>query len=186
MRKLYSFAIVLTLCGVTINSNPVWAKTATKVAQAKQAPPLPIFDFLGQNTESDSTMTSLNGSECSYKENSITDCTDYNRPSIGGVKLKYISMHYYNSKMYMVFGSTFRRNFSELLLVFKAKYGEPVIETRTWKNSMGASLDNPVAIWKFRGGNLELAAIGSRIDDTDFTFISAINAPPPPSRKVDF
>jgi hypothetical protein len=186
MSKFALALIIAVTVAPAVAAPPPRARApAVKPIPARQ--PLPIFDFMGQNTETVSTMTALNAAKCDAADTEgKVDCTDYNDPTVGGVRLNFLVMNFYKGKLYSVFGTGGKYTFPSLLSAFTAKYGTPKLETRVWQNRMGAKLDNPVAIWHFRGGNLELASIGSRIDDVDFMFISGPNSPPAPPPKVDF
>ena len=181
---LLSVAIATFLSSTCVNAAP--PKKASRSAPATAAKPLPVFDFLGQNTESITTMTSLNGTACSGSVQEKFECRDFNDPKIGGVTLSFIDMTFYQGKLYMLIGSAGRYSFGDLLGAFSSKYGAPAMKTEKWQNRAGAQLDNSVAVWKFKGGNLELKSIGSSLNDVDFTFISAINSPPAAAAKVDF
>lgn len=183
MSKFFWIPVVLALASTTSAASSAQQK---RPAASSSAARLPIFDFLGQNTEAPATMTMLNSVKCDAGASGKISCTDYNDPAIGGVILSFISLGFYNGKLYSVAGSGGRYTFPELLRAFTAKYGPPRIETRKWQNRVGGTLDNKVAVWKFKGGNLELAAIGSRMGDVDFEFLSILNAPPAPPAKVDF
>lgn len=168
---------------------PVMAKALPQQRAVVAAPPLPlpIFDFLGQSTEKQTTMTDLFGNPCTSEGFELTCAAGVsNDVTIAGVRLTFIFMQYHQSKLYYLKGMTPRENFTELLSAFSSKYGNPTIETRQWQSRSGTRLDNEVAVWKFRGGNLELASIGSRVDSSDFTFSSEANQPPLPPAKVDF
>ena len=168
---------------------PATAAPASRKARPTAPSPAPllrVFDFLGQNTEAPATMTMLNTVKCNAAGPGKVDCIDFKDPRIGGIALKFLSLNFYDGKLYSVFGTGRRYTFAELLEVFTAKYGSPRLETQKWQNRAGATLDNQVATWNFKGGNLELASIGSRIDDVDFMFFSSANAPPTPPAKVDF
>ena len=183
MKLLISAALV---AGLVMPATAAPTRRKARPAVLPSTARLPVFEFLGQNTETPANMTMLNAVQCNAAAPGKVDCTDFNDPTIGGTRLKFISMNFYNGKFYSVFGSGGRYTFTGLLGAFTAKYGSPRLETRKWQNRAGATLDNQVAIWKFKGGDLELSSLGSRLDDVDFTFISSVNAPPAPPAKVDF
>jgi hypothetical protein len=184
MGKIAMSLVLAVFCSI---SHPVAAQTSNpETTLPGSTPELRVFDFLGQNTETPSTMTSLNGVPCKTSKDGHRRCTAFNRPEIGGVTLKLLGMNFYNDKLLSLFGAAEPRFFPALLSAFSAKYGPPEMQTRKWQNRAGATFDNTVAVWRFRGGNLELAAIGSQIDVTDFMFVSIANSPPTPAPKVDF
>lgn len=146
--------------------------------------PAPIFTFLGQDTETPSTMTELNGKKCST-EDGITTCEAYDVP-LAGVKLKYLSMKYNQGKLYRIYGALYKTGFGDILGAFSAKYGNPKSESRTWQNRAGSTFDNPTFIWNFRNGDLELETLGWDLNSSSFEFTADKNAPPPEPPVVDF
>ena len=152
--------------------------------QSVKAKSLPVFSFMGQTTDEARTMDALNGSPCTV-EGPKVHCADFRDPELGGATLSFLTMDFYNDRLYMVIGSAKKWASPKLLEAFTAKYGPPSITSEKWQNAMGTVLDNPVYTWHFKGGRLELDTIGSRIDDTDFTF-TGINGPPKEPAKVDF
>lgn len=185
--KMGKFTLPLMLAMLCSFSYSAAAQDSSSQAAAPSSEAeLPIFDFLGQNTETPSTMKALNGVPCKTSKDGHRSCTAFNRPKIGGVSMNFIGMSFYNDKLHTAFGMAESISFYDLLSAFTAKYGKPEMQTRKWQNRAGASLDNTVAVWRFRGGKLELASLGQQIDKTDFMFISFANAPAPRAPKVDF
>lgn len=147
--------------------------------------PLPVFSFLGDDTETVTHRASLNATKCTEKDGKL-DCTDFDDPKIAGQTLKWLSLSYYNGKLYHVFSEFNQGSWSEILTAFTAKYGEPKIGTEKWQAKSGATFDNEVATWPFKGGTLKLSRLGLDLDSADFEFEALGNAPPADKPKVDF
>lgn len=184
MKKFATALLIAALStGASAQAARKPAPSAAKpIPRPAPAPELPVFDFLGHNTETPSTVNP----KCPKDKDGSVSCTDFANPTLAGVTLKWLSLSFYNNKLYRVIGSGGRYTFPGLLSAFSKKYGPPKLETRKWQNRAGAVLDNDVATWQFKGGILELSSIGSRIDDVDFYFISLPNSPPSPEQKIDF
>jgi len=154
---------------------------------------LPVFTFQGYNTEEVATAESLatepgmSGLKGCSTENDVTDCTNYQDPVIGGARTEWLMKRFYRGKLFYVFDSFRQFALPDILAAFNAKYGPPSkIETRKWQSKAGATYDNEVYVWQFKGGTLELSSMGQRVDEGSFEFVSTDNAPPPEPAKVDF
>lgn len=162
---------------------------AVAVSAPAQAAPTdaakPAFSFLGQDTETPTTMTDLMGKSCSQKGDEMT-CESPGGGELGGVKLKYITMKYYRGKLYNIYGALWDHGMGDLLAAFSAKYGNPTAETRVWQNGRGARFDNATFIWKFRCGELELESLGWDLNTSSFQLTCPANQPPLPPPVVDF
>lgn len=157
---------------------------ATVPIEASAAEALPVFGFLGQDTETPTTMTEIMGKSCK-QEGEETTCQAYNG-ELAGIRVKYIVMKYYHGKLYNLYGAIWDHGLGDMLAAFSAKYGSPIAETRTWQNKRGSTFDNPTFIWKFRCGDLELESLGWDLNSSSFAFTCAANQPPPEEPVVDF
>ena len=146
---------------------------------------LPVFSFLGDDTETITTRTELNQNKCSQKGD-VLECDDYRTVQLAGTELKWLSISYYKGKLYQVISSTWTNRYSILLEAFTAKYGKPEIEIRKWQAKSGATFDNSVAIGRFKGGTLELKSLGVDLNSAGFTFVSSLNSPPREKPTIDF
>jgi len=160
-------------------------RTDTKVAPQPAPASLSVFSFLGDDTETPTQRTELNGSKCTATGTQL-DCMDFRDPKIGGADLKWMQLTYNNGLLYRVLASTWTNRYSALLDAFTAKYGTPRIEVKKWQAKSGATFDNSVATWTFKGGELELSSLGTDLDSALFTFVSTINSPPREKPKIDF
>lgn len=138
---------------------------------------LPVFSFLGDDTETPTVRSELMGALCTTGGGEL-QCAAYDDPEIGGTDLKWLTITYYNGLLYRVSGSSVPNRYGTLLNAFMAKYGEPTMTTREWKARDGAQLDNVIAIWYFKGGTLELRSLGTDVNSLLFTFVSNANRPP--------
>ncbi len=146
--------------------------------------PAPVFDFLGQDTETPTTMTELLGEPCRRKGEELT-CNAYG-VELAGLYMKHISMSYYHDRLYSVSGAFSNKVVDRMLASFSAKYGAPQTETQVWQNRAGSTFDNQTYAWTFASGNLVLKELGWDLDTAGFEFTSAKNAPPPEPPVVDF
>lgn len=153
-------------------------------AKPKQ-PALPVFSFMGDDTETITKRTELNGHSCTSK-GPLLECADYSISKIADAPILWINISYNNGLLYRVMGATNYTRFSTLLDAFTVKYGKPTLTTEKWQAKNGGVFDNPVARWRFRGGFLELESRGMKVDEPMFTFVSSANAPPPEKPKIDF
>jgi hypothetical protein len=146
---------------------------------------LPVFDFMGDDTETPTTRTTLNGSQCT-RDGATLECNDHADPSMGGVTLDWLSLSYNDGLLFRAMGSLDSRRYMKLLEAFTAKFGEPVMSVEKVQARSGASFDNTVATWPFRGGELRFLSIGTRVDKSLFLFVSTANEPPSEGPTVDF
>lgn len=151
---------------------------------ALAAEPVPVFSFLGQDTDTPTTMTAIMGTACTHAGDE-TKCQSYGG-ELGGVKLKYIVMKYHQGKLYNMYGAIWDHGLGDMLAAFSARYGQPVAEKRRWQNKRGSTFDNPTFIWKFRCGDLELESLGWDLNSSSFGFSCPANMPPPDKPVVDF
>ena len=177
MQSPFLFA----LAGISVIAGSAALALAPKAAPSS----LPIFSFLGDDTETVTKRTELNGNSCTT-DGSLLKCTDYSISTLAGAPILWMSISYNNGLMYQVIGATNYTRFSTLLDAFTAKYGKPILSTEKWQARNGATFDNSVARWRFKGGMLELESRGTRVDEPMFTFVSSANAPPPDKPKIDF
>lgn len=155
-------------------------------APAAKAAPLPVFSFLGDDTETVTGRTTLNNAKCDAK-GGVLDCTDYSDPTVAGKRMDFLWMKYNGGKLYSVFASMKQYAYADVLAAFVAKYGKPASTgTRKWQSKGGASFDDEVTIWKFKGGELELDSMGLDTSSASFSFTSSANAPAADKPKVDF
>ncbi len=182
--------ILLGLVGLSVGAAAPVPTKATKLpphrAAVHPAPAaLPVFSFLGDDTETATARTTLNAAKCGVKGD-ITSCTDYSDPSIAGTTLEWLSMSYNRGLLYEVMGAVHTNSYDTILAAFTAKYGNPKVEVRKWQAKSGATFDNTVAVWKFRGGDLQLESLGPDLNTSLFVFSSGANSPPEEKPKVDF
>lgn len=182
MRTLVLMIAVAAL-GATAANGKVPARAPAQ-QQAKQ----PIFDFLGQNTETPSSPFMLGFKNCIPAPSGKTTCSnDLNVVKIGSAQVVLLMMSFNDGKLYSVIGDTIQMAYPDLLAAFTVKYGEPdVTEVRKWQNKIGATFDNSVSIWTFHGGKLELSQMGSRRDSCGFQFLSSKNTPAAPPPTINF
>lgn len=178
MRRVLSFLALA--CVFTGQHSQVEA--AQKKASVSEA--LPVFSFMDQSTEQPRTMTMLGGDECTISGATVS-CLEIGG-ELAGQRMVLMTVGFYNERLYKVTGAAKRWAFPDILAAFTLKYGKPSMRSEKWQNRMGASLDNSIATWSFKGGKLELRAIGSSIDLTEFNFLHAGNSPPRAAAKVDF
>lgn len=186
MRRLMLMGMLALTTASQVEAQRPAAKAGPPKAALRPAPVvLPVFSFLGDDTETPTTRTALNAAACTTSGDKTT-CDDYSSPKIGGADLKWLSLSYNRGLMYEVMGGTWTNRYSTLLDAFTAKYGPPKVETRKWQAKSGATFDNTAAIWQFKGGTLELVELGPDLNTALFTFVSTVNAPPKEKPKVDF
>jgi hypothetical protein len=152
--------------------------------KATPAPPpaLPVFEFKDETTETDSNIAGRSG--CSHKPNGVWSCYGYD--TVAGLRV-FLGRSYYNNRLYSVVASFDQDGLQTIRDALVAKYGAPAaMETRKWQSRGGASFDNQVAIWRFKGGALELESMGAKVGQSVFAFSSALNSPPAEAPKVDF
>lgn len=183
--------VTMTAIALMLIAAPATAQHKTTHAPARRpaaaiAHPLPVFEFMSQNTETTTTMTMLNGKPCTQEKSDVLECTDMSDPIIAGQKLRWLSINYYKGKLYRVYGNTNKYSYGELLSAFTSKYGNPIISADKWQAKSGATFDNAVATWRFKGGNLVLESLGLDINTGQFSFDSDVNSPPAAPPKVDF
>lgn len=174
---LFSFATSL--------ATSAFAQAAKPKPPAAAPKSLAIFSFLGQDTETISSMSTINGSACKVS-GSKKSCVDYNVPVIAGRPMRWLSLEFYNEKLYDLDGAFGNAAFDDLMNAFTSKYGEPVLRVEKWQAKSGAMFDNDVAIWNFKGGTLKLSRIGVDLNSGIFEFYSIQNAPPASKATVDF
>jgi hypothetical protein len=151
----------------------------------KVAPkPLPVFEFLGQDSETPTTMTELNGRPCSGTVK--MSCANIGLATIGGEHVLYLTMNYYQARLYRVSARFEARSFLPLLAAFSEKYGKPAITSRKMQARGGALVSGSVASWRFKGGTLDLVEKDGAVDAGQFLFLSKDNQPPPDKPIVDF
>lgn len=175
MRKLITNTLPAALAALSL--------TCSAAAHAQNEAPK-ILDFLGQDTETPSTMSELNGKACSVK-GSITQCKALN-VRLAGVTLRYLSLEFHDGRLYTLYGALYREDLGDVLGAFSEKYGNPRARTAIWEDRAGTTFDNPTFIWSFKGGDLELETMGWDTETSAFTFVSADNRPPPEKPVVDF
>lgn len=184
---------VLVLLGVislTAGGDALAQKRITKPVASKPSPrpatvARPVFSFLGDDTETPTTRKDLNAKACTTT-GAVMECDDHSNPKIGGADLKWLSLSYNGGLLHQVIGATWTNRYATLLEAFTAKYGTPKIEVRKWQARSGATFDNAVATWQFKGGFLELSALGTDVNSALFMFVSTANAPAKEKPKVDF
>lgn len=187
MKRTALAALLALTCLAAAASGPSAAQRRS--APARAAPSLPVFSFLGQTTEGVTGAFALGNATCTPRPTGQSGCsTDYaNVIPIGNARLLAQYFNFHDGRLYNVSGNTVAGFHPQLLEAFTAKYGKPArTEVRKWQNRLGASFDNPVAIWLFKGGTLELRALGSKSDETSFSFVSVDNAPPRVETPVNF
>ena len=179
--------LVLTFAVAALGATAANGKVPAR-APAQQQAKQPIFDFLGQNTETPASPFMLGSKNCIPAPSGKTTCSnDLNVVKIGSAQVVLLMMGFNDGMLYSVIGDTIQMAYPDLLAAFVAKYGEPdEIEARRWQNKMGATFDNSVAIWEFQGGKLELSQMGSRRDSCGFQFLSSKNAPAAPPPAINF
>lgn len=200
------FAVSIFCCGL-MASGPAFSAQAhhTKKAPSKLAatttttppsppPPLekpaPVFEFQGQDTETDyyipvSGNSVIDG--CHEGKPGEISCGQFNHPELAGRPMRYIDKNYYNKRLYLILCSFGDAAYPAVLEAFMTKYGSPdKTETRKWESKGGSTFDNIVSVWKFRGGMLEVDSMGSEVGASGFTFTSLANSPPAEKPKVDF
>lgn len=146
---------------------------------------LPVFSFMGDDTETATSRTKLNESDCTTTGN-LMECADYSISHLAGAPILWMTMSYNKGRLYRVMGTTNYTRFTTLLDAFTVKYGKPVMANQKWQSKIGATFDNSVARWYFHGGLLELQSRGMAADEPMFLFVSSENAPPAEKPKVDF
>lgn len=158
-------------------------KPATTAVNVKSPP---IFSFMGQDTETPTTMVDLGGEAC-QKNGAELECSNFRNATIAGRPMRYLDMRYNAGKLYMVIGAFGDAAYSAVRDAFIAKYGTPdEVVVRKWQSKAGGVFDNLVSIWRFKGGDLQLNSMGSKVGSGDFAFESMANSPPKAAPKVDF
>lgn len=182
---LFGLVGMLALTGQASAQKRAAPRQPGKPSTAKPVPVLPVFSFLGDDTETPTKRTMLNESACTVNGD-LTDCADYHQSQLGGVTLKWLSLSYNRGLLYRVLGSLSTNDYATLLAAFTTKYGAAKIGTRKWQAKSGATFDNTMATWNFKEGILELESLGTDLNSGLFTFSSSVNRPEPEKPKVDF
>lgn len=185
MKKLILCVACAAVAFAPANAQRRATRPAPKAA-AKPVAAKPVFSFLGVTPEAPVTSATVGGKDCAVNATGKTECSApySNDFKIGNAPVFILSMSFNDAKLYSVYGSVKSFAYTDLLSAFVAKYGPPS-ETKSekWQSKAGATFDNVVSTWHFKGGDLELKAMGSRRDDSDFFFFHGANAPasaPPP------
>lgn len=215
MRSLSGLIAAATVFALAsgLNAKPLPVKPRAKTSVTIPAPVavLPIFTFMGHDTEtvySDSAFKpncTLNASQCAgpnkndvasplkalgkckFNQVGKTECTNFDGPQVAGRSMKWVQMNYFNGKLFSVYGNAVKYAYADLLSAFTAKYGRPASTTvEKWQAKSGATFDNSVAHWKFKGGDLVLNELGLDLNSCSFEFVSTENSPPPDQPKIDF
>lgn len=162
-------------------------KVATRPVQPKPKA-APVISFMGQNTEAPGAPFRLGDKQCVPAPAGRSSCSnDFIPVDIGNAKLFALNMSFNDGKLASFYGATISGFYPQLVEAFTLKYGPPTrTQVRQWRNSLGAVLDNPTAIWDFKNGSLELMARGRKIDEANFTFVSTANSQPVPKPVVNF
>jgi hypothetical protein len=189
MNKLIVLAACVAVMASSADAQRRPVRPPAKAA-AKPAAVKPVFSFLGVTPEAPVTAATVGGKECAVSAIGKTQCsvpytaTDF---KIGNAPIYILNMNFNDGKLYTVFGSVKSFAYLDLLSAFTAKYG-PASTTKIekWQSKAGATFDNAVSTWQFKGGELELKAMGSRRDDSDFFFFHAANAPASAPTPVNF
>jgi hypothetical protein len=128
------------------------------------------------------------GKKCKLKGSGEENCVQiYGPASISEVRLKILLFMFNNGKLFNVAGTAASSNFSRVSEAFEAKYGKPYkTEGSIWRNRAGASFDNVIKTWIFSDGILKLEALGDKLDEMRFVFVSLENAPERDAPKVNF
>lgn len=180
MRLFLALAAVALLVGSAAE-----CRTPQRAGKARPAASLPVFSFMGDDTETVTMRTKLNDEVCST-EGEILKCTDYSISHLAGAPILFMSLSYNKGLLFRVIGTTNYTRFSTLLEAFTVKYGKPSLSSQKWQSRSGATFDNSVARWFFRDGMLTLESRGTAADEPMFTFVSTKNAPPAEKPKIDF
>lgn len=172
-------AIVVAIFALGFSTSAIAAK------HAAPAKPLPIFDFMGSNTEEISATDQTDQSTCTT-DGDKKSCTKF-EPTLAGKQIDFLMQDFYKGKLYHVFGAFGEYAYGDLLSAFTTKYGASAqIVTRKWQSKGGSVFDNSVVIWHFKGGDLELDSMGLEVGKGSFEFTSEPNSPPAAPAKVDF
>jgi hypothetical protein len=144
--------------------------------------PLPIFEFKGENTETDANIA---GRHCEHGKGAVWSCYGYD--TLAGINV-FMGRSYNNLRLYMVIATFDEGSFDTVLQAMIAKYGKPdAVETKKWQSRGGATFDNQIASWRFKGGGkLSLESMGSKVGESRLFFDSEQNSPPAEAPKVDF
>ena len=177
--------VFASVCLLAASTAAVAQAPKRKPAPARTMASLPSFSFMGETPDAVTTRTKLNDADCG-KNGAKLECTDYNDPKVGDTILDWLSMSFYNGKLYSVMGALTDNQYGKLLSAMTAKYGKPSVTTEKWQSKGGAVFDNTVATWLFRDGMLKLESKGQSVDKSFFGFVSAKNSPPDAPPKVDF
>ncbi len=215
MRLLAILIVTTTLAAASgVIAKPLPAKPLPKPGATLQAPAkaLPIFSFMGHDTETVYTESAfkprctLNATQCTERDrhdisaplralgqcrsiNQVgkTECTNRDYPQVAGKTMKWVSMNYFNGKLYSIYGSAINGSYGDLLSAFTEKYGPPTsMGAEKWQAQSGATFSNMVSRWKFKGGELQLSALGLDLNSCAFQFDSIENSPPADHPKIDF
>lgn len=119
------------------------------------------FDFRGHHLGDEKWNESL---ECSVIEGPTTDrqCQDRTRIGVADATVTY---WFFATKLGRVSFSYDPKDFDEIVLLFKGKFGTPTITSSTVGNAMGAKLINHVATWRTQDGTLTLMKYGNTITE---------------------
>ena len=178
MKKTLLVAAVTMLCAASPQKS-IPPKAKRMPAPARAAPALPIFDFMGANTETPfAGLADIKGCDV---EGVKTSC--YGTSLVGESRV-FLGRSFNKDVLYLVNAGFPNPQYLSLQQVFRAKYGNPSkIEIRKWQSKAGATFDNTVIQWRFKGGVLELESMGSKVGEGTFSYFNAANAPetaPPP------
>lgn len=170
---------------------PAGSVTPTIPRSTAAVPPakaLPVFDFQGQNTDAEyeTPITSDSGG-CHPESATTIECAQYLGAKLAGEDLDWLTKRYHAKRLYMVSAVFNDGAYSTIQQALVAKYGAPTsTASKKWQSQGGATFDNVVSTWVFKGGALELNSIGHKVGKSSFDFVSGANAPAPEKPKVDF
>lgn len=186
MKKMLACFGMVAALGLTLTG---YAQAQSVRRAGSSAQPhgaqLPVFSFLGDNTEVETHRTELNGEDCK-SDGALLSCADYNSPTIAEVPLKWLRLDYNNKKLYRLSSGVAEIFYPKILAALSQKYGAPKATTEEWKSKGGGTFQNSVATWNFKGGQLRYDSLGTDLSTSLISFRSSINSPPEKAPVVDF
>lgn len=142
--------------------------------------PLPAFDFKGFVAGSVTPAEQL--AKCG--NGAVQTCQNTN-DKIAGV-WAITSISFYKGRMTEMLAVPPVDGFPIILRAFTEKYGQPCkTSTETWRNGMGAALENQVVTWCFATGKLDIKNFGATIDKM-WVFYADDHVAPEEKPKIDF
>lgn len=138
--------IAAVICTMSLGAaGQAWAQVAD----------LPSFEFQGETTTR--TVENLTGRSCTLPSRradfGVTQCPVTSFAAIADAEVR---VGYFENRMVYVSGVIPQEDFQRALLALTSRYGEPSVESKTMRDSLGVRYRTEVATWQFADGTLTL------------------------------